>query len=156
MFRVPLLAALPVSNTQQIDAAVAAVLARRPRRVAVLGLAFKTDTDDLRESPAVALVKRLIGEGCEVAIYAPGVDESRIMGANLSYIREHLPHFEALMVDQMDDLLDWGDVVVVTSADGMFRKALVERVQHKAIIDLGGLFPPAARIPDPDYYGIAW
>lgn len=151
---VPLLAALPVSNTQQIDAAVAAVLARRPRRVAVLGLAFKTDTDDLRESPAVALVKRLIGEGCEVAIYAPGVDESRIMGANLSYIREHLPHFEALMVDQMDDLLDWGDVVVVTSADGAFRTALASGAQDRVIIDLGGLFPPDAGVPD--YYGIAW
>jgi len=152
--QVPLLAALPISNQQQIDAAVAAVLSRRPRRVAVLGLAFKTDTDDLRESPAVALVKRLIGEGCEVAIYAPDVDKSRIMGANLSYIREHLPHFEALMVDQVDGLLDWGDVIVVTSADGGLRKALADRVQDKAIIDLGGLFPPAAGIPD--YYGIAW
>jgi len=151
---VPLLAALPVSNTQQIDAAVAAVLARRPRRVAVLGLAFKTDTDDLRESPAVALVKRLIGEGCEVAIYAPDVDESRIMGANLSYIREHLPHFEALMVDQMDSLLDWGDVIVVTSADGAFRTALASGAQDRVIIDLGGLFPPDAGVPD--YYGIAW
>ena len=151
---VPLLAALPVSNAQQIDAAVAAVLSRRPRRVAVLGLAFKTDTDDLRESPTVALVKRLIGEGCEVAIYAPGVDKSRIVGANLSYIREHLPHFEALMVDRPDDLLDWGDVIVVTSADGGSGKALADRVNDKTIIDLGGLFPPAADLPD--YHGIAW
>ena len=151
---VPLLAALPVSNAQQIDAAVAEVLARRPRRVAVLGLAFKSDTDDLRESPAVALVKRLIGEGCEVAIYAPDVDESRIMGTNLSYVREHLPHFEALMVDRIDGLLDWGDVIVVTSPDGAFRNILADRAQDRVIIDLGGLFPPAAGIPD--YHGIAW
>jgi len=151
---VPLLAALPVSNAQQIDAAVAEVLARRPRRVAVLGLAFKSDTDDLRESPAVALVKRLIGEGCEVAIYAPDVDESRIMGTNLSYVREHLPHFEALMVDRIDGLLDWGDVIVVTSPDGAFRNILADRAQDRVIIDLGGLFPPAAGIPY--YHGIAW
>jgi len=151
---VPLLAALPVSNAQQVEAAVAAVLARRPRRVAVLGLAFKSDTDDLRESPTVALVKRLIGEGCEVAIYAPDVDESRIMGANLSYIRQHLPHFEALMVDRPESLLDWGDVIVVSGADAGFSKALAERAQDKLIIDLGGFFPPAAGIPD--YYAVAW
>jgi hypothetical protein len=76
------------------------------------------------------------------------------VGANLSYIREHLPHFEALMVDRPDDLLDWGDVIVVTSADGGSGKALADRVNDKTIIDLGGLFPPAADLPD--YHGIAW
>jgi GDP-mannose 6-dehydrogenase len=129
-------------------------MAQRPRHVAVLGLAFKSDTDDLRESPAVALVKRLIGEGCEVAIYAPGVDKSRIMGANLSYIKEHLPHFEALLVDQVDGLLDWSDVVVITSPNGGYRKVLDHRARGIAIIDLGGQFSPTADTCD--YFGIAW
>jgi GDP-mannose 6-dehydrogenase len=152
--QVPLLSALPISNKQQIDAAVAAVLSRKPRRVAVLGLAFKSDTDDLRESPAVVLVKRLIGEGCEVAVYASDVDRSRIMGANLSYIREHLPHFEALMVDELDALLEWGEVIVATNADDSVRQALANRAKDRAIIDVAGLFPPATDMPD--YFGIAW
>jgi GDP-mannose 6-dehydrogenase len=151
---VPLLSALPVSNTQQVDSAVAAVMARRPHHVAVLGLAFKSDTDDLRESPAVSLVKRLIGEGCQVAIYAPNVDKSRIMGANLSYIKEHLPHFEALLVDQVDSLLDWSDVVVITCPGGGLRKTFSDRIENTAIIDLGGEFSPAA--DGCDYFGIAW
>ena len=66
---------------------------------AVLGLAFKPDTDDLRESPAVPLVKRLLGEGCEVRIYDRDVNKARLMGTNLAYIRANLPHFEALLVD---------------------------------------------------------
>jgi len=56
----------------------------------------------------------------------------------------------------VDSLLNWGDVIVVTSADGGFRKALADRLQDRVIVDLGGLFPPTARIPDPDYFGIAW
>jgi len=151
---VPLLAALPVSNTVQIDAAVAAVLARRSRRVGILGLAFKTATDDLRESPAVALVKRLIGEGCEVGIFAPDVNKARLMGTNLSYIRENLPHFERLLVDDLDGLMDWSQVLVITHGDSQFGEALAHGAGGRAIIDLAGVFPPAAEIADCD--GIGW
>ena len=151
---VPLLSALPLSNAQQIDAAVDAVLAARPRRVAVLGLAFKNDTDDLRESPAVTLIKRLLGEGCEVRIYAPSVNKARLMGTNLAYIAEHLPHFANLLVESMDGLVPWSDVAVVTHVDGEFREALLQPADGTRIVDLAGLF---AQPPDhPDYHGIAW
>jgi len=151
---VPLLSALPLSNALQIDAAVTAVLRLRPRKVAVLGLAFKSATDDLRESPAVALVKRLVGEGCEVAIYAPDVNKAQLMGTNLTYIRENLPHFEALLADELEGLLDWADVFVVTNADGEFREALLRRRHAEPIVDLAGLFPSAVDLPG--YDGIAW
>jgi len=151
---VPLLSALPLSNALQIDAAVTAVLRLRPRKVAVLGLAFKSATDDLRESPAVALVKRLVGEGCEVAIYAPDVNKALLMGTNLTYIRENLPHFEALLADELEGLLDWADVFVVTNADGEFREALLRRRHAEPIVDLAGLFPSAVDLPG--YDGIAW
>ena len=120
----PLLESLPVSNRAQMDLAAEAVLERRPRRVLVCGLAFKNGTDDLRESPAVALVKRLIGEGCEVRIFDPDVRKSHLVGTNLAYIRDHVPHFEGLLVDDPAEWLAWADVAVITYDSPDFTAAL--------------------------------
>jgi len=151
---VPLLDSLQISNEHQIEAAVRTILSRRPLRVAVLGLAFKSSTDDLRESPAVTLVKRLLGEGCEVRIYAPDVNRARLMGTNLSYIRENLPHFEALLIDSADGVVEWSDVVVATQADDDLQKVLADATGPRFIVDLTGLAPEA--IDHAGYDGIAW
>jgi len=151
---VPLLAALQTSNQQQVDLAATAILAHRPRRVAVLGLAFKPATDDLRESPAVALAKRLIGEGCELRIYAPDVSMARLLGTNLAYIRESLPHFEGLLVDNIDGLVHWSQVVVVTQASDEFAESLGSAPEGRIVIDLAGL--STEQLEAHEYYGIAW
>ena len=150
----PMLAALPASNQAQIDVACDLVLSTRPARVAVLGLAFKAETDDLRESPAVPLVKRLLGEGCEVRIFAPDVNRARLMGTNLAYIRETIPHFERLLVDDPDEAILWAQVVVVTHPQARFSRALDQAPDGKRVVDLAGVFPePPQRF---EYDGIAW
>jgi GDP-mannose 6-dehydrogenase len=150
----PLLSAVPASNQAHIEEAVKAVLKHGRRRVAVLGLAFKPGTDDLRESPAVPLVKRLIGEGCEVRIYDCDVHTAQLMGTNLAYIREHIPHFEALLTDTVKDCLAWSEVVVVTYASDQFATAVCDGGQARPVVDLAGLFdePPGGC----EYDGIAW
>ena len=150
----PLISAVPVSNQVHIEQAAAAVLRHGRRRVAVLGLAFKPGTDDLRESPAVPLVKRLLGEGCEVRIYDRDVHTARLMGTNLAYIRAHIPHLEALLSDTVEDCLAWSEVVVVTYASDEFAKAICDGGQTRPVVDLAGLFtePPAGC----EYDGIAW
>jgi len=65
---VPLLASVLPSNEGQVRRGVDAVLASRRQRIGVVGLSFKAGTDDLRESPMVALVETLIGKGCDVRI----------------------------------------------------------------------------------------
>ena len=136
---VPLLESVPLSNAQQIELAFQTVLASRPKRVGVLGLAFKPGTDDLRESPAVPLVKRLLGEGCEVRIYDRDVNHAHLMGTNLAYIHANLPHFEALLVESAGDAVAWADTVVVTYASGDFVEAL-SRGDGRPVIDLAGQF----------------
>jgi GDP-mannose 6-dehydrogenase len=142
----PLLAAVPASNAQQIELAATTVLAAKPSRVGILGLAFKPGTDDLRESPAVPLVKRIIGEGCSVRIYDRDVNHAHLMGTNLAYIRANVPHFEALLAETPAEVVDWADVVVVTYASPEFREAIAGR--DEGIVDLAGLLPPKAKEPD--------
>jgi GDP-mannose 6-dehydrogenase len=150
----PILSALPASNQAQIDAAYDLVFATRPVRVAVFGLAFKSGTDDLRESPAVPLVKRLLGEGCEVRIYAPDVSRPRLMGQNLEYIRTVIPHFVRLLVEEPVDAAEWADTVVLTHPQREFTEALTAASRVARVVDLAGVFKE--RPEGFEYDGIAW
>ncbi|SPJ23494.1 nucleotide sugar dehydrogenase [Palleronia abyssalis] len=68
-------------------------------RVLLAGLAFKAETDDLRESPNVDLARKLLTAGFDLAIYDPAVDPAALTGANLGYAFSHLPDLRDLMVD---------------------------------------------------------
>ena len=80
------------SNDAHIHRVVDAVLDAGKRRVALLGLSFKSGSDDLRESPFVTLAEALIGKGVPLRIYDPDVALGRLVGRNRAYIDEHLPH----------------------------------------------------------------
>ncbi|MEH2247208.1 UDP-glucose/GDP-mannose dehydrogenase family protein [Nostoc sp.] len=151
---VPLLNALPTTNSLQIDLAAQHVLRLGARKIAILGLAFKPGTDDLRESPAVLLVKRLIGEGCQIKIYDQAVYEARLMGTNLTYIQNNLPHFEDLLVAEPQQALENAELVIVTHASPEFRQILREALKEIQILDLASVFTEP--IKELNYCGIAW
>ena len=95
---VPLLAGTLHTNELVIRDAVDRLIASPYRTVAMLGLSFKMNTDDLRESPNVELAERLIGKGFDVRIYDPIINPERLMGSNLRYIESRLPHLRRLLV----------------------------------------------------------
>jgi len=137
---VPLLTMVPVTNSLQVDLAAQQVLRLGARRVSIFGLAFKAGTDDLRESPAVLLVKRLIGEGCEVKIYDSAVYQACLMGTNLAYIQRNLPHFQSLLVAEPHQALEGAELVVVTHSNPEFRQALLNAPETTRVLDLVGNF----------------
>jgi GDP-mannose 6-dehydrogenase len=141
----PLLESLPLSNALHIELAAHEVLRHKPKRVAVLGLAFKPGTDDLRESPAVLLIKKLLGEGCQVAVFDHDVRPARLTGTNLAYIRANLPHFEAMLADTPDEAVQTADVIVVTHAAPDMVDLAKSARGRKPIIDLAGAFDDANR-----------
>ena len=93
----PMLESLLASNGSHIDRAYALVNEAGRRPTALLGLAFKPGTDDLRESPYVTLAERLVGRGYPLGIYDPQVDYSRLTGANREYVDAELPHLAKLL-----------------------------------------------------------
>lgn len=151
---VPLLDAILPSNQAQIAQGIAAVLATGKKRIGIFGLAFKPDTDDLRESPMVALVEALIGKGCDVRIYDRDVAIAKLVGANRRYIVEEIPHISTLMCEQVSELISHAEVLVIGSADPDAKHVLESATPDQLIVDLtrGALKPKieAATRAEPD------
>src|SRR2546429_9506544 len=78
------------------------ILATKRKKIAVLGLSFKPGTDDLRESPSVELIKRLLGEGCEVQVWDKDVSMGRLTGSNRQFIQDEIPHIGARLSPQLE------------------------------------------------------
>src|SRR5437867_3567329 len=132
----PLLSAILPSNDGQIRRAVETVLETRKRRIGVVGLAFKPGTDDLRESPMVALIEALIGKGCDVRVLDPNVAVARLVGANRRYIEEEIPHIASLMCESVEAMLDHAEVLVIGSASEEARRALAASRPEHIVVDL--------------------
>jgi len=152
----PLLEALMPSNAEHIERAVDAILQTGKRKIAMLGLSFKAGTDDLRESPQVVLIKRLLGEGCQVRVWDRDVSLGRLAGSNRQYIEEIIPHIGSLLSSNLDEVVRSGDVLVIGSkaVDSHAISGLIQDGQ--IVIDLVNLDPARRPHTSAEYQGICW
>src|SRR6185369_11460245 len=109
----PMHAGIMQSNRVHLDHAIAKVLASGKRRVGMIGLSFKTGTDDLRESPLVLLAEHFIGKGLALQVYDPEVHLSRLLGANRRFIEQHVPHLGTLLESDLEHVIAESEVLVV-------------------------------------------
>jgi len=129
-------------------------MATGKRRIGMIGLSFKTGTDDLRESPLVLLAEHFVGKGLQLLVYDPEVQLSRLLGANRRFIEQHVPHLGSLLRPRLEDVLAQAEVIVVGLNDPSTTDALRRHVKHEQVlVDL-------VRIPDPlpecHYVGLSW
>jgi GDP-mannose 6-dehydrogenase len=151
----PMLSSLLQSNRVHIDHAVDKILKLGRPKVGMLGLSFKTGTDDLRESPLVLVAKRLLGEGCELRIFDPEVQLSRLLGANRSYIDANIPHLGSLLCANIEAMIDPSDVILVGLQQSVLNDALQARVRPgHYVLDLVNL--PNRDLLRCRYEGICW
>ena len=122
------------SNRMHVDHAIAKVLASGRRRVGMIGLSFKTGTDDLRESPLVLIAEQFIGKGLSLLVYDPEVHLSRLLGANRRFIEQHVPHIGSLMREDIENVIGESDVLVVGLSDTKIFEALARHVREDQII----------------------
>jgi GDP-mannose 6-dehydrogenase len=133
----PMLGAILESNRLHLAHAIEKVLASGARRVAMIGLSFKTGTDDLRESPLVMLAEALIGKGVKLAIFDPDVSLSRLLGANKRFIDAHLPHIGELVGDDLAATVEGAEMIVVGTSSAMVLKELAALVKpEQPVLDL--------------------
>ncbi len=153
--RVPMLESILPSNEKQLDHAYALVARAGGRRVGVLGFSFKAGTDDLRESPMVELIERLIGKGYQVKVHDRYVSLANLQGANRAYIEQTIPHIASLMAESVDEVLKSCEVIVIGSKSPEYSEVLSKLRPDQTLIDLIRLvsdpLPASER-----YQGICW
>jgi len=151
---VPLLSGALASNRLTIDEAIDRVLASEGLRVALLGLSFKPDSDDLRESPYVDLAETLLGKGYEVRIYDPSLNPSSLVGTNRQYVESKLPHLKRILTDGPEEAIAGADIAVVAHSTQEVVAALLASPPQR-IIDLAGRLGPEIEALE-CYEGFAW
>ena len=109
----PLIASVEPSNNEHLLRCQRLVEAAEGRRVGIIGVAFKTHTDDLRESPALLLARRLIDRGYQVRFFDDGVDLGDLFGANRVFLDSTLPEAHKLAAASLAALLDAADILVL-------------------------------------------
>ena len=150
----PVLKAILPSNDNHIEHALRLVEDLGNKRVGLLGLSFKAGTDDLRESPVVTLVEKLLGKGYDLRIYDRNVSLAAIIGANKRYIEQVIPHISSLLVPDIEDVLEHADTLVIGNNAPEFREALQRVRPEQQVVDLVRLTDEGAKLPN--YQGICW
>jgi GDP-mannose 6-dehydrogenase len=150
----PLINSILPSNRAHLDRAFDLITKSGHREIGILGLAFKAGTDDLRESPMVEIVERLIGKGYKLRIFDPSVNLAKLVGANRDFILHQIPHISSLMVDSLAEVLDTSQTIVLGTADPAFSDVLADVSPDQEIIDLVRLGKGLSS--SDGYDGICW
>lgn len=143
------------SNRNQIELAYQMVRRTKEKQIGVLGLSFKAGTDELRESPMVELIEKLIGKGYQVSVYDKNVSISQLHGANRFYIKEEIPHIGTLMKDSIDEIINNNKVIIIGNNSEEFRSVLSAAKPDQIIIDLVRISGEGCQTPAV-YEGICW
>lgn len=151
---VPLLNSLLPSNELQVERGLKMIVDKGSRKIGVLGFSFKAGTDDLRESPLVEVIERLIGKGYDLCLYDRNVSIAALTGANRDYILNHIPHISRLMVQSMDEVLAHAEVIVIGNGAAEFKGVLSKLRPGQVVVDLVRI--TSERSQDGVYDGICW
>lgn len=149
----PLLNSLLTSNSLQVKQVVQRIIGYGHRKVGILGLSFKSGTDDLRESPLVELVEVLLGKGYQIQIFDRNVDHARIHGSNREYIESRIPHIASLIESDMERVIAHAEVLILGNADEAFADVLERTPAHPRVLDLVGFMPG---VSNDTLEGVCW
>ncbi|MFX0212168.1 MAG: nucleotide sugar dehydrogenase [Candidatus Hodarchaeota archaeon] len=150
----PLLNSILLSNERQITLAFDLIKKTGKKKIGILGISFKPGTDDLRESPSVELIEKLIGKGYDIKIYDNNIAIARVLGANRKFIETAIPHISSLMKSSLEDVIQNSEVIVICHNTQRFRTATANLANGKKIIDLVRITDKPKELSS--YEGICW
>ena len=150
----PILTAILPSNEVQVNRGLQLIMEKGHKKIGILGFSFKAGTDDLRESPVIEVIERLLGKGFDLRIYDKNVNLASLVGANRDYILNRIPHISRLMVNGMDAVLEHAETVVIGNKDPEFRRVPERMRVGQRLVDFVRI--SEKRSDDGKYEGICW
>jgi GDP-mannose 6-dehydrogenase len=124
------------------------------KKVGILGFSFKAGTDDLRESPIVEVIERLLGKGYDLKLFDRNVNLASLVGANRDYILNQIPHISKLMVSSIDEVLQHAETIVIGNGDKEFATVIDRLNDNQVVVDLVRITNTASQ--EGRYDGICW
>jgi len=152
--QLPILSSILPSNEMQIARGLQLIIEKGQKRVGVLGFSFKAGTDDLRESPVIEVIERLIGKGYDLRIYDKNVYLASLVGANRDFILNHIPHISRLMVHSVEAVLEHAQTLVIGNKDPEFEDILTRLRDDQRLVDFVRI--GTQRNGNGKYDGICW
>jgi GDP-mannose 6-dehydrogenase len=151
--QLPILTSILPSNELQVVRGLQIITDKGFKRVGILGFSFKAGTDDLRESPVIELIERLIGKGYDLRIYDKNVRLASLVGANRDFILNRIPHISRLMADSMDAVLEHAQTVVIGNKDSAFCSVPNRIRDDQVLVDFVRV---TTKMSQGTYDGICW
>jgi GDP-mannose 6-dehydrogenase len=152
--QLPILTSILPSNEMQISRGLQLIMKTGNARVGILGFSFKAGTDDLRESPLIEVIERLIGKGYDLRIYDKNVNIASLVGANRDFILNRIPHISKLMVHDVDTVLNHAQTVVIGNKDPEFSKVPERLHEGQFLVDFVRIVEKGSK--NGNYDGICW
>jgi GDP-mannose 6-dehydrogenase len=152
--QLPILTSILPSNEMQVAKGLQLIMQRGHKQIGILGFSFKAGTDDLRESPVIEVIERLIGKGHDLRIYDKNVKLAKLVGANRDFILNRIPHISRLMVDDVDAVLKHAQTVVIGNNDPEFREVPARLREDQYLVDFIRVVPGKSQ--NGKYDGICW
>jgi GDP-mannose 6-dehydrogenase len=142
------------SNERHLQSLLQLIAETGEREAVILGLSFKANTDDLRESPMVEVAQTLLGRGYQLRIYDPALNLSSLVGANKRVVDVQMPHLASLLKPDLGSAVGERGVVVAAQkcASVTELKSFITARHH--IIDVNG-WAELRELPAP-YEGFCW
>jgi GDP-mannose 6-dehydrogenase len=154
--RVPLLDGIMSSNNIHFGEILRRIELLGGKSAGIIGLTFKENTDDIRESPLVKVVRCLLDRGYKIKVYDENLNKSQLVGTNLELLVRLIPEFKTIKVDTIESAFQDTGIVIITndqySKNDVLKNLL--KSSNNMILDLHGNYRPLCQ--QGSYYGFCW
>lgn len=154
--KVPIIESILISNQYQVEEARLKIHEMNVQCIGILGLSFKSDTDDLRESPVISLIQSLWKDGFDVLVHDPDIQPEMMLGSNREYLERQLPQIGEILRPRIEDITASCRAIVLTQKRPEFISALQTLGDQQVVLDLVHIQKSADKLSVSNIQGLSW